>query len=545
MRAGLSTLLDMPRQGRRAIGVVIAAAVLFAAGCGGGGGGGGDGGGNSGASSGDSAETGGTPAPGGTLTYAIRAIQPRLDPAINQMYAFTESPPMNAIFGNLMYEDAGTNEVKMGFLESFEGSDDFKVWTAKLRSGLKFSDDTPFDAEAIAFNIRRAADPETGSIFRALAQKLELDVVDATTLTITLRQPDAEFPTVFMKSFPFVGSPTAIKEMGSDYSTKPVGAGPFKIESSVQGQTLTLVKNPNFALYQKAQPYLDKLVFQGIPDYGQQRAAVASNTAQVAYASGERDVAAFEKEGLNSWTIRTGGGGNFMFNTTKPPFDNPIARRAVCLALDRKTLAEAFAPGTPPATNLFPKSSPFYDEKYNLPTQNREEAQKLFDQLAAEGKPLSFSHTLPSEPDPLNTGNLVQSQLATYENVKMKVNAVPNPVFKTAQRTGDFELSTGGLYMLDPVPDLSEYLRTDGSGNMTGWSEPSVDDAVNTVLTTTDEAEQKAAWATVQEEFLDGCPIYFVNEGVIGFAATKEITGVHLVGLGLVPQFGEIGYAEK
>jgi peptide/nickel transport system substrate-binding protein len=518
------------------VGSVVAVVALVCAACGSG----------QGASnpSGPSADAG-PPEQGGTLTYAIRAIQPRLDPAIQQMYQFTESPPMNAIFGNLMYEDAGTNEVKMGFLDSFTGSPDFKVWTAKLHPGLRFSDDTPFDAEAIAFNIARAADPTTGGTFRTLAASLKVDVVDATTLTITLADPDAEFKTVFMKSFPFIGSPAAIKAMGTDYSTKPVGAGPFKIESSVQGQSLTLVRNPNFALFKQNEPHLDKLVFQQITDYGQQRAAVASNSAQVAYASGQRDVAAFADAGLASWTFKTGGGGSFVFNTTKPPFNNPVARKAVCLALDRTTLAEAFAPGTPPATNLFPDNSPFHDPKFNFPAQNRDEAQQLLNQLAAAGTPLKFAQTLPAENDPINTANLVQAQLATYQNVTMSLNSVPNPVYKTAQRTGDFEMITSGLYMVDPVPDLTETLRTNGSGNQGDWSVPEVDTAINQLLTTSDLGAQKAAWATVQQKFLDDCPIYFVNQGVIGFAATKQVTGVHLIGLGLVPQFGEIGFAKK
>src|SRR5689334_6225322 len=104
-----------------------------------------------------------TPKKGGEATYAIVAINSRLDPAIQLLYSFSPSPVMNAIYGNLMYKLAGSDKITMGFLKSFSTNDNGTTWTAVLRPGLKFSDGTPFDAAAIAYNLQRDADPTIGS----------------------------------------------------------------------------------------------------------------------------------------------------------------------------------------------------------------------------------------------------------------------------------------------------------------------------------------------------------------------------------------------
>jgi ABC-type transport system substrate-binding protein len=487
-----------------------------------------------------------TPKRGGQALYTVTSVLSNLDPAIQLPYSFTASPVMNAIYGNLMYEITGTNKISMGFLKSFTTSDNGTTWTAVLRPGLKFSDGTPFDAAAIAYNIQRDADPTVGSPFVNVAKSLKLKVVDATTLQVTLPEQNLSFDWVFLSDFSYIGSPTATKAAGSTFGAKPVGGGPFMVQGGVAGQSLTLVRNPYYELYAAGQPYLDKLTFQAIPDYPHQAAALGADQAQLAYATGQNGVNQLKSVPNTTFLpFQTGGGQVFLFNTKKPPFDDVRAREAVSYALDRTSIAAAMAAGSPAAQNLFTEDSPFYDKRYDFPAQDRSRAQRLFDELAADGKPLRFSYVLYSTfPDAVNAANLLLAQLSKFKNVEVVLKGEPTQQAISDMHTGNFEMGTDSVYIENPMPDVTERFRTAGSTNFEGWSDPKVDAAVQQLQQTTDQAKQKAAWDTIQEEINSQCPAYFGASGRVAFAASNKLVNVQTVGYGHVPLYGQLGYKQ-
>ncbi len=138
--------------------------------------------------------------------------------------------PCQAVYGALLYYDFETGEITPGMAESFT-SDDGKVWTLKLRPGLTFTDGTPFDAAAVAFNWDRILDPALLSPSRAAAQTITWNVVDETTLTVTSNEVNHQLPFQLTESLAFVASPTAIAQKGADFANAPVGAGPFQLTS--------------------------------------------------------------------------------------------------------------------------------------------------------------------------------------------------------------------------------------------------------------------------------------------------------------------------
>jgi ABC-type transport system substrate-binding protein len=487
-----------------------------------------------------------TPRKGGQAVYAIAAINARLDPAIQLAYSFSPAPVMNAIYGNLMYEVTGSQKITMGFLKSFTTSDNGTTWTAVLRPGLKFSDGTAFDAAAIAYNIQRDADPTIGSPFVNVAKSLKLKVVDATTLEITLSRQNLAFESIFLTDFSYIGSPTAMKAEGTNFGTKPVGAGPFMVRSGVAGQSLTLVRNPYYELYAPGQPYLDKLTFQMIPDYPHQVAALGAGQAQLAYATGQNGVNQLKSApNINFLPFQTGGGQGFIFNTQKPPFDDVRAREAITYAVDRTKMGPAIAAGTPHAQNLFTPDSPFYDKKFDFPMQDKDRAQRLFDELAADGKPLNFTFIeFAAFPDAVNAANLLVAELSKYRNVKITLKGETSPQALSDIHSHNFEMGSDGLYISNPVPDVTEYFRTGGSTNYSGWSNPKVDAAVQQLEQTTDPAKQKEAWTTIQQEFLSQYPFYFAASGHIGFASSNKLVNVQTIGYGQVPLYGQIGYKQ-
>jgi peptide/nickel transport system substrate-binding protein len=93
------------------------------------------------------------PQRGGTLAYALDTSPDRLDPNLSglrpaQIVFFQ-------IFDPLVVRDPKDNAIKPWLAASWTVSPDGKVYTFRLRPGVKFQDGTPFDAAAVMFNFDR------------------------------------------------------------------------------------------------------------------------------------------------------------------------------------------------------------------------------------------------------------------------------------------------------------------------------------------------------------------------------------------------------
>src|ERR1700730_15561964 len=95
---------------------------------------------------------------GGSITVGLELDIPGLDPLKVGVYDTAAESAAALIFDTLTtLDDSGKAVSKLA--ESWTHSDDYKTWTYKLRSGVKFHDGTPFNAQAVAFNFARQKDP--------------------------------------------------------------------------------------------------------------------------------------------------------------------------------------------------------------------------------------------------------------------------------------------------------------------------------------------------------------------------------------------------
>jgi peptide/nickel transport system substrate-binding protein len=137
---------------------------------------------------------------------------------------------------------------------------DFTEWTYTIRPGVKFEDGTVVTAEDVAYGIKRSFDRTAfptgptysndyfleGDTYPGLYQAGGGDeydgvVVDGDTLTIRMDRPFPDMP--YWGAFPAMGP---IREDGSnpdDYARHPLATGPYKFDSYVPGESLTLVRN--------------------------------------------------------------------------------------------------------------------------------------------------------------------------------------------------------------------------------------------------------------------------------------------------------------
>jgi len=162
-----------------------------------------------------------TPRTGGTLRVALRAEVSTLDP--HKGASGTDHMYLYPIYDTLVRFDEKLNALP-GLAESWETPDP-KTLVLKLRRGVKFHDGTPFDAEAVKFNILRAQDKKLSAITSELAGIEAVETPDPQTVRLKLARPDAALVLTLADRAGMMVSPTAAQKQGDQFGRNPVGAG--------------------------------------------------------------------------------------------------------------------------------------------------------------------------------------------------------------------------------------------------------------------------------------------------------------------------------
>src|SRR5690606_21909609 len=180
----------------------------------------------------ETTEAAGEPKPGGVISMGMYTETRGLDPVVSQGGGTGGLTEMAAIYGTLMRYNPDTREYEPYMAESLEPNADFTEWTLKLRPDVKFSDGTPYDAEAVVFGMKRHV--EKGSTMAGLMSAItNYEIVDPLTIKLTLAEPWAGFPYVLANAGGLIPSKAAVEAACTDpaqpardcsFNLNPVGA---------------------------------------------------------------------------------------------------------------------------------------------------------------------------------------------------------------------------------------------------------------------------------------------------------------------------------
>jgi peptide/nickel transport system substrate-binding protein len=418
----------------------------------------------------------------------------------------------------------------------------------KIRPNVKFSDGTPLDAAAVKFSLDRQKDPTLASRAKGVVDGFSsVTAKDPTTVEIVLAAPNLQFPQLFgFYSINWVVSPTAVQSLGADFGTKPVGAGPFMLQSRTPNQQLVFVRNPNY--WNKPLPYLDQITFKINPDNQQSVDTLISGQAQMSQSLYNL----YTNQAVAAGNSKTGfplsGGTTVIFNVTQPPFNNVKARQAVSLAINPQLVADSVYNGADKGPlYMFAATSPFYDKKLKLPvntsTGPNPAAQKLFDELAAQnGGPLKFSLAANTSSGTQLPAKSIQTQLASYKNVEMSIATTDNAAFQTKLATADFQMTFSGATSIDPEPQFYTSLHTGGANNYGKFSDPAVDQALEEGRNGKSLAVRKEAYTKLQQAFVNTVPGIYILAQTPSYSYNKSLAGFQSWGSGGI-LLDRIGFA--
>lgn len=481
--------------------------------------------------------TSGSVKEGGSASIITTTDAPTLDPTTVINASTQGSTVMDAIYGVLFTVDAQGN-IQPGLATSFTSSDGL-TWTLKLRAGVKFSDGTAFDAAAVKSQWdREAGNIQAGATWAALKYfGVTTTVVDPQTLKVSLKTVDRQFPQlVAWSNLEWIPSPSALAKEGSSFSQKPVGAGPFLLRSRIPNVQEVLVRNPTY--WEQGYPKLDTLTLKIINDLQQGENAFDTDEANASL--NYQDEQAAIQKGYQVTNVPLIGGNCWLFGTKSGPFNDIRARQAVYDAIDMNQLNQDVFQGTTTiATSLFPKGTPFYNPNITFPKPNKAEAQTLFNQLAAEGKPVKFTIIG-------TTGNMswmvdLQTQLQAFKNVSVSVKALNPSTYGLNLYTGNFQLAVYGVTGLDPEPAV-EAFRSNWPLPIASLDDPKVDADLNEGIQATTQAGRLAAYNALQTDMNSQYRILWQSASIYNITERKNVSGLQMYGQGsvLVDGFGYV-----
>jgi len=509
---------------------LLLAALLVLAGCGGGGGGG--------AGSAPAAPTG-PPQRGGELTVledaAFAGSWPTgLDPATNTTGGANISM-MYAIYGGLFQmraNDDGSNaEVVPHQAESYELLDEGRTVRITLREGLTFTDGTAFDAEAVAFNFRRAVDaPCTCSPTWPLAEN-GITTDGPRTVVLHFTRPFAAVINAFpVTNVNWIASPTALQEMGEEqFAITPVGAGPFTVVSNQLSSELVLERNPDY--FEEGLPYLDRLTFQSIG--GDQPAYQALLAGQAQAYEGLTTTPLLEQaqEGgrLNVTVQPATSPYVVQLNTAAAPFDDQRAREAIYAATNFQAISQGLFRGMYPVSQMFtgPGGLFHHETVEGYPPYDLERARQLVSELG--GLTVNLG----------TLGSYVAEQVMTalqtqWQEAGITVHIESYELSTLVQEfnSGEWQamLQTAGAW--DPAAGVGVAFRFSSDSPFTGVHDPELDTLLQQAAASLDPAERDRLYLQAGEHIarnayapfgLAFAPANLATEGVYGPGLTTKI----------------------
>ena len=481
------------------------------------------------------------------------AAEPKeLDPHVTTGVA--EARIELALFEGLTSYHPKTLEPQPGVAESWEISEDGRVYTFKLRPDAQWSNGDTVTAEDFVFSINRILTPDLGAEYASIVYSINnaeaynlgigkdfsevgVQALDAQTLEITLENPTPYFLTLtsFLAFYP-VHKETILKhggmsERGTGW-TRPenmVSNGPFKLKSWVVGDRIEVERNPYYHGAQSVR--LNGIRFFPIENV---------NTEERAFRAGQLHITDnFPGDKLESYREQKSpdlqinpylGTEYYWFNTTRPPFNDVRVRNAFSRAINRKQLVTHVEKrGQLPAYSLVPPDTAGYTSDNQL-KESVSSAQRLLAEAGypnGEGFPkveLIFNTTVNRR----KTAEAVQKMWKDNLNVEVSLINQEWKHFLTTRAGKHYDICRGGWIGDYPDPyAFLELFESISTNNHSGWSNGSYDLILEESRKSID---QKKRYAYMQEaeaiavEEMPVIPLFYFNSASL---IKKSVHGWH------------------
>ncbi len=462
------------------------------------------------------------------LRVALEFDPASLDPATDGSYT-------NRVVTTLMCDSLIDFSPKMEFIPelatSWEWSQDRLSLTLHLRPGVSFQDGTPFDAAAMAANLKRYQTASYSIRKTEMAAISGSEVVDPHTLRITLSRPYAPLIALLTNR---PGTPYSSKVLDlptADIGAHPVCAGPFAFKDRVAQDHITLERFPGY--WNAAAIKFPGIVFRTVTDSTVRKVDLAAGALDISQHIAPTDVADISKN-PKLRIIRSPSLGFTLieFNLANgraadtPLGHDPRVRQAFSLAIDREALNQvAFDGQYIPSNQMEAPGSTYFDTDHPVPARDVDAAKKL---LAAAGvKEVSFTLRTGTDPLDAQVAQIIQSMVKDA-GFDMKIVTEDAAALVGATRSGNFEASmllwSGRA---DPDGNAPVWLTCKGFVNWGNYCNPKLDDIYQQATVSDDPAQRKPFYNQAADIFFADQPDVVIYHFALLWGLSAKVQGFH------------------
>jgi len=428
-----------------------------------------------------------------------------------------ESTIIQDLFAGLVYLDKNS-QVQPGLAESWETKDNL-IYLFHLRSGLKWSDGSPLTASDIVYSWQRML-KETNSDYapylgqigivnasaivngRMNKESLGVTALDDRTLQVVLEKPNTNF--IPMLTLPYLApvNPRNVEKYGDKW-TQPgnmVSSGPYALSEWRVNEEVTLERNPYY--YDNKNTIINKVTYLPL---------VSDIASYNRYRSGGLDISSFPIDFYSK--IKTDrefapqlrvspylGIYYYVFNVTKPPFNDVRVRRALSLAIDRDVLVgKVINLEQIPAFLSAPQKIGGADfqapdwSQWSQAERNHEAKKLLTDAGFGSKNPLSFKLLYNTNESHKKIAIAASSMWKKNIGVDAQLTSKEWKTLLQDMNTGAFEVVRYGWYAdYNDVSSFLDLFKTGGTMNRSGYNNPTYNRLLDKAADTADKTQRDA-----------------------------------------------------
>ncbi len=448
------------------------------------------------------------------------------------------------IFEGLVTTAPGKTDIKPALASSWTTSSDGLTWTFTLRSGVTFTDGTPFNAAAVCTNFERwyhftgiqqssSVSYYWSTVFGGFAKNEDPTLPKSlysgcaspsdTSAVITLTRPSSTFLSALSLPSFSIASPKALTEYKADqvsgtadapvfsgtFGTEhPIGTGPFKLVKWDKGNQVVLERND---AYWGEKAKVKTLIFKPIADGPARRQALEAGDIDGYDLVDPADTKALKDGGFQILLRPAFNVAYIGFNQAMPPMNNPKIRQAIAYAINRDNIIKTNYPdGSVVAKEFMPPEVFGYANDVTTYNYDPAKAKQLIAESGVTNPTLTFWYptnvSRPYMPDPAANYQLMKADLQAVGFTVNTKQAPWNPDYITQVDAGKAQ-----LYLLGWTGDFGDPDNFIGTFFQTaqpawGFNDPALFSLLDKAEAETNQDQRVALYQQANRMIMDMLP---------------------------------------
>ena len=449
----------------------------------------------------------------------LRYAEDRAPAIVNPAFATTmpEARVNELVFEGLFSDDQELRSVPR-LASTFTLADDKLSMVVQLAKDATWHDGTPFTSRDVVFTIEAMKNPTTASSEAVRVNWITRVRADGDhAVRLTFKEPEfAPEDKLHFKILPaHLFESTTIKR-SDEFRNKPVGTGPFSVESFNDDNSVSLAR---FAEHPSAAK-LEGMVMREVTDKNYQAKLIIYESLEALVRVLPRDIATLQNDRkIDLYPYQTNSWWYVGFNHQDPRFSNASVREAIHYLVDVDALLAPIGTGDI-LTGPFVRSSPYYNHQVPRRMKDGERARSL---LAEAGYTFSGRYWVDADGNPLRIKLATQKNLETAQDVVINLQAQllnegiqVEPTFlgvaewkETVWRDQSFDMILS-QWSFDRNEDVYEQFHSKGSRNFIAYSSETVDDLLDRSRAAADPQEKKTLLREVHKAVAADAPMVFL-----------------------------------